>query len=80
MTYHTGPGHGEATLSISQEGPEGGRLFQSWMVCECTAEGLRAQLGTPAHESVATREATEAIGRAVLAQPGSVQLSGEPAS
>lgn len=78
MTYHTGPGHGEVTLSISRERLNGSRLFQSWTVCECTADVLQAQLGEPEHESVATREAAETIARTVLAQPGSVLLTGEP--
>jgi hypothetical protein len=69
---HDGPGHGEATLSLTEERPDGSRLVQSWTVCECTAKGLRTRLGEPGWETVATREATEAIGAAVLSQPGSV--------
>lgn len=71
---HEGPGHGEATLSLTEERPDGSRLHQSWTICDCTLPALRARWGAPAWESVATREATEAIGRTVLDQPGSVRF------
>lgn len=80
MTDHTGPGHGDATLSLTEARPDGSRLHQSWTICDCTLPALRGRWGPPAVESVATAEASEAIGRAVLAQPGSVLLQGGPSS
>ena len=65
--------HGDATLSLTQETGDGGRLFQSWTICDCTLPALRARLGPPAHESVATAEAVRATADAVLRVPGSVQ-------
>ena len=76
MSGHTGPGHGEATLSLTEERPDGSRFLQSWAICDCTLPALRKAWGPPEWESVATREATEAIGLAVLDQPGSVLLPG----
>lgn len=69
---HTG--HGEATLSLTVERPGGERVHQSWTICDCYLPGLHARLGPPEHETVATKDATEAIGRAALGQPGSVLL------
>lgn len=65
--------HGETTLSLTEERPDGSRLVQSWTICDCTLPLLRARWGEPEWESVATKEATEEIGRTVLRQPGSVQ-------
>jgi hypothetical protein len=70
---HTGPGHGDVTLSLTSETKDGGRVFQSWPICECSARVLRTRLGPPEHESIATAEATRAIAESVLRQPGSVQ-------
>lgn len=72
MTEHEGPGHGDVTLSLTEETKDGGRLFQSWKVCECTAVALRARLGPAQHESIATAEAVRATAEAVLNQPGAV--------
>jgi hypothetical protein len=74
MAEHEGPGHGEVTLSLVDKTADGGRTFQSWSICECSAARLRVALGTPQHEAVATAEAVRATGEAVLRQPGSVQL------
>lgn len=65
--------HGDATLSLTEETADGGRLFQSWEICACDLPGLRARLGPPHHESVATAEAVRATADAVLRIPGSVQ-------
>ncbi len=65
--------HGDATLSLTQETGGGGRLFQSWTICDCTLPALRERLGPPANESVATPEAVRATAEAVLQIPGSVQ-------
>jgi len=73
MTDQDHHSHPDATLSLTEERPDGTRIHQSWTICACTLPALRARWGEPAHESVATREAAEAIGRAVLGQPGSVQ-------
>jgi hypothetical protein len=77
MAEHEGPGHGYVTLSLVEATGDGGRVFQSWGICECTATRLREQLGAPQHEAVATPEAVRATGEAVLRQLGSVQLGGE---
>lgn len=66
--------HPDVTLSLTEERPDGSRLFQSWTICACHLPALRARLGEPHHESVSTLEATEAIARTVLAQPGTVQM------
>jgi hypothetical protein len=71
---HEGPGHGEATLSLTEVRPDGSRLTQSWTICDCTLPQLRARWGAPGWKAVATKEATEEIGRTVLSQPGSVQF------
>jgi hypothetical protein len=68
-------GHPDVTLSLTEERPDGGRVYQSWTICGCTLDGLRARLGPPEHESVATAEAVRSIGEKVRGQPGSVQIS-----
>lgn len=81
MTDHrTGPGHGEAVLSLTEERPDGSRLVQSWTICDCALPALRARWGEPTWESVATKEATEQIAQTVQNQPGNVLLHGGPAS
>jgi hypothetical protein len=65
--------HGNATLGLTEETADGGRIFQSWTICACTLAQLRERLGPPEHESVATAEATREIAAAVRRQPGSVQ-------
>jgi hypothetical protein len=70
---HTGRGHGDVTLSLTTETRDGGRVHQSWTICECSARVMRGRLGPPQHEAVATAEATRAIAETVLRQPGSVQ-------
>jgi hypothetical protein len=64
--------HGDFTLSLTTETADGGRLHQSWTICDCTLPALRGMLGPPEHESVATAEATREIAETVLRQPGSV--------
>lgn len=71
--------HGEAVLSLTEERPGGERVFQSWTICGCMLPGLRARLGAPEVESVATLEAVEQIARTVLDQPGNVMYGGGPA-
>lgn len=51
---HGGPGHGDVVLSLTWDLPDGGRLHQSWTVCECTATVLRGWLGPAQSESRAT--------------------------
>ena len=66
--------HPDATLSLTEETADGGRIFQSWTICACTLPRLRAFLGQPEHESHATADATREIGAAVQRQPGSVHI------
>lgn len=66
--------HGDVTLSLTEETPGGGRVFQSWTICACGLDGLRARLGPPQHETVSTPEAVAALGKAALNQPGSVHF------
>ena len=73
---HEGPGHGNEILSLATANPDGSRTHQSWTVCECTANALRARLGPPQQESFATEDAVRATAQAVLNQPGTVDLSG----
>lgn len=67
---HTGPGHGEADLTLAAKLPDGGLLFQTWTICECRLAGLRARLGPPHQESAHTAETVRATGHAVLQVPG----------
>jgi hypothetical protein len=72
MSEHEGTGHGDVTLSLTTETGDGGRVFQSWVICECTATVLRSRLGPAQHESVSTAEAVRATAQVVLGQPGTV--------
>lgn len=72
---HEGPGHGDATLSLTEETADGGHLYQSWIICECNLAGLRARLGPPEHETTATAESVLAAAQAVLNTPGRVHWS-----
>ncbi|KAA9379669.1 hypothetical protein F5972_08430 [Microbispora cellulosiformans] len=67
-------GCSEAVLSVTELQPDGGHLHQSWAVCGCVAGDLRAVLGVPLHQLLATREQADATGRAVLSVPGIVEL------
>jgi hypothetical protein len=78
---HTGPGHGELTLSMAELRADGSRLYQSWTVCSCIAPQQRARwiqaMGAPEFETIASAENVEAVAGAVLAQPGSIQYRNE---
>jgi hypothetical protein len=56
-------------LSLTTETGEGGRVLQSWVICECTAGGLRSRLGPAQHESVSTAEVVRAAAQAVYHHP-----------
>lgn len=71
MAEHTGPGHGDVTLSLT-EMRDGHHVHQSWGICECSARTLRVRLGPPQQETVASLDASLAIGEAVRNQPGAV--------
>ncbi|MFD0885978.1 hypothetical protein ACFQ08_15640 [Streptosporangium algeriense] len=66
--------HGIATLSLTEETPDGGLVYQSWKVCACLLPPLRVTLGEPFHEAMANREQVEATGRAVLGTDSGTHL------
>lgn len=76
MTHveHNGPGHADVHLTLAQELGDGGWLFQTWTVCECSVGGLRTALGPAQQESVQTLESLQATGRAVMNTPGAIHL------
>lgn len=76
MTDHEGTGHGEVDLTLASRLPDGGRMYQSWTVCECTAAYLRSKLGEPQNETVATAEQTRTVAEQVLKHGGVHLLSG----
>lgn len=65
------------TLSLSETHPDGSILFQSWSVCLCTLDLLRAELGSPEAETYATREQVIATGMAVKQVPGVIRIAEE---
>jgi hypothetical protein len=73
---HTGPGHGNVTLSLSAGTPGGGLHHRSWTICECSAlvRRLDVLLPEPQQESWATAEQVRATGEAVLSMPGVIHL------
>jgi hypothetical protein len=73
---HEGPGHGDVTLSLTEETAGGGRHYRSWNICECSplVQRLREVLPEPAHESLVSPEAVRATAAAVRAVPGAVHL------
>lgn len=71
-------GHAMVTLSMAFPLDDGGRQFESWDLCECSAAPLRARLlreiGAPDHQTRATAAEVAATAQAVLrvpADPGS---------
>lgn len=76
---HEGPGHGEATLSLTEVKPDGTRVIQSWTICDCTLPALRARLGPSEWESTADEETTRRIANAAC-QPGNVVYGREAGS
>lgn len=76
---HNGPGHDDVTLTLSETQPDGSTIFQSWTICGCTLPALRARLGDPQQETIASPQAVRDSGRAILNVPGAVhKLSGQP--
>ena len=71
-TEHEGAGHGDVTLSLTTETPDGSHLHRSWTICECSLllKRLDALLGEPEHETVATPEAFRASAEAALKRSG----------
>jgi hypothetical protein len=71
---HEGPGHEDVTLSFTRRQPDGTWLHQSWTVCACSVlvQRLTDVLGPAQYETVATDEAQQATGLAVLGIPGAV--------
>ncbi|MEU9890214.1 hypothetical protein [Sphaerisporangium sp. NPDC051011] len=69
-------GHGDVTLALAEQLPDGGVLYQSWPICACRLPALREGLGPPRHQSLATREQAEATGRAVREVNSGVKLEG----
>lgn len=71
---HEGPGHGNVTLSLTTATPDGGRLFRSWIICECSAlvQRLGELLPEPAWETLSTAEAVRAGAEAARNIPGSI--------
>ncbi|MEV8636536.1 hypothetical protein AB0395_33300 [Streptosporangium sp. NPDC051023] len=72
--YTDHDGHGTVTLSLTEQRPDGGLVYQSWRVCDCIAPAIRAQLGTPHHEATADRTQVEATGRAVLRTDSGIHI------
>ena len=77
MTSDPHAAHPDATLSIAEPTPDGGLLHQSWTICACTLPALRAHLGTPHHQTIATRAQVEATGAAVLSVDSGAYLGGQ---
>ena len=73
---HQGPGHGDVTLSLATPTAEGGLLHRSWTICECSAlvRKIEPLLGSPHHQTIATRQAVVDSAAAVLNVPGTVHL------
>jgi hypothetical protein len=74
---HEGPGHGDVTLSLTWELPDGGRLHESWNVCECTGIVLRNNLGPAQNTSLATAAQTRKVAKYGLKHGGVHNLSGQ---
>lgn len=70
LAGHTGQEHDHETLSLTRQLPDGSIVCQSWTVCVCVAEHLRALLGEPERESLSTAAAVEATTRAARDIPG----------
>ncbi|MEV4287415.1 hypothetical protein AB0K40_18065 [Nonomuraea bangladeshensis] len=71
---HTGPGHGDATLALTEVNEDGSMLFQSWGICSCGLQQMREKLGPPRMESYATAEQVLATGLAVMDVPGVTRI------
>lgn len=75
MTIDSHATHGETTLSLAEKRPDGGLHYQSWDICSCALAGLRARLGEPHHETLATAAQVLATGRAVQSVPGAISTA-----
>lgn len=64
--------HGNVVLSLTVDTPDGGSVHQSWSICDCTLPALRARLGPPHQETVASAEAKMETALHVLNQAGLV--------
>ena len=75
-TEHEGAGHGDVTLSLTTETPDGSHLHRSWTICECSLllARLDALLGEPEHETTATADAFRATAAAVANVPGAIHI------
>jgi len=62
--------HGKVTLSLIEELPDGGRVFQSWTICDCTLPALLARLGPPEYRTVADAETVLRTAEAVAGVTG----------
>jgi hypothetical protein len=66
-------GHAVVTLSFTFDPGDGGRVFQSWDLCECSASPVRTrlltQIGPPDHETRASAAEVAATAQAVLRVP-----------
>lgn len=69
---HTGPGHGRATVSTCQTTTDGGKLVQSWTVCECELAAFRPVFGPPDTQAYSTPEHVAAATQVLLSLPGSI--------
>lgn len=67
--------HGDATLSLTTDTEDGGKVFQSWTICACNVPGLRAMLGEPHNESISTAEQVQTLAHAAL-EHGGIQFGG----
>ncbi|WP_280410561.1 hypothetical protein [Nocardia asiatica] len=62
--------HGNALLTLTTETSDGGRITQSWTICECSGTGIREGLGAPRQQSFATAEQVAVLARTALEQGG----------
>jgi hypothetical protein len=62
-------GHRIVTLSLTVEKADGGRVFDSWELCECSVAAMRLRLGHPLYHTEATEAETIAAAQAVLRVP-----------
>jgi hypothetical protein len=71
-------GHGWGVFSITENTVDGTQVHQSWQVCGCTLGAIRAELGPPDHELLATAEQAAAVGHAVASVDGIMRLDEPP--
>jgi hypothetical protein len=75
---HTGPGHDDVLLSLVTVTGDGGRVYRSWTICECSPLLARLEplLGPPQMETYATADAAATLIEVVAGQPGRIHLLG----